>query len=529
MYPKHILSTRSSTRRARLPLALALAGLLGATALSAPSVLAESTANTTVLGGNIVEIAAPAIGFADLVEQVQPAVVSVQVSAAPVNLSSADLDDQAEPERRRESEEDSDNSDRRARKPSAGDESGAPYQHDEGQENSESYGAPNSGQESPHAEETAEGSGFIISADGYVVTNHHVIEGGGIIDVTLSDGRTYRARLIGEDSKTDLALLKIESEEEFEFVSFTDAEARVGDWVVAVGNPFGLGGSVTTGIVSARGRDIGSGPYDDYIQIDAPINRGNSGGPAFNLNGEVLGVNTAIYSPSGGNVGIGFAIPANIASEIIDELRENGVVTRGWLGVHIQSVTAEIAESLDLEGAEGALVAQVADDSPAGNGGVRPGDLILQVGEANIEDPRELARVIAAVDPGTDVDLTVFRDGELMTIGIEIGIMPGTERQASLEVTEPEAGVDLASLGLSLSSADGGGVLIEDVNSGGPAADSGLTEGDLIIEAGGERVTTPSEVEDRLAAMQERGRNSLLLLVRSGNRQRFVVLHIDES
>ncbi len=242
---------------------------------------------------------------------------------------------------------------------------------------------------------TGEGSGFFISSDGYAVTNNHVVDHAKSVQVTTDDGTIYTAKVIGTDPKTDLALIKVDGKNDFPYVKFADHAPRVGDWVVAVGNPFGLGGTVTAGIVSARGRDIGAGPYDDYIQIDAPINKGNSGGPAFNVDGDVIGVNTAIYSPSGGSVGIGFDIPADTAKMVVAQLKEHGYVTRGWLGVQIQPVTAGIAESLGMKKAEGAMVDQPQADSPAAKAGIESGDVITAVNGTPVKDARELARTIA--------------------------------------------------------------------------------------------------------------------------------------
>ena len=251
----------------------------------------------------------------------------------------------------------------------------------------------------PHRHSTvAQGSGFFISSDGYIVTNNHVVDHATEVTITTADGKTMPAKVIGVDSKTDLALLKAQGTD-FPFVSFAAQPPRVGDWVIAVGNPFGLGGTVTAGIVSARGRDIGSGPYDEFLQIDAPVNHGNSGGPTFNAQGEVVGVNTAIFSPSGGSVGIGFAIASDVVKNVVQQLKDNGVVTRGWIGVQIQAVTADIADDLGLKSASGALVAQTTKNSPAAAAGMKSGDVITAVDGETVADPHELARRIAALGP----------------------------------------------------------------------------------------------------------------------------------
>ena len=267
------------------------------------------------------------------------------------------------------------------------------------------------------------GSGFFISADGYVVTNNHVIDKASEVQVTMDDGKTLDAKVIGTDPKTDLALLKVEGSD-FPYVRLAGQKARIGDWVVAIGNPFGLGGTVTAGIVSAQHRDIGAGPYDDFIQIDAPVNRGNSGGPTFNLAGEVVGVNTAIYSPSGGNVGIAFAIPAATVDQIVASLKENGSVTRGFIGVQMQPVTKEIAEAIGLKEPRGALVASAVADGPAAKAGIRTGDTIVAVEGETIKEARDLSRKIANVAPGKQVSLTVYRDGKERTVSIEVARQP---------------------------------------------------------------------------------------------------------
>jgi len=523
-------------RLARLPMALAVAGLLGATALTVPYFSSQLTGGTAVAAEQQAYTFNPTLGFADLVEQVQPAVVSIRVASGGLNLSS---NRSGEGGQRRggeqyRGEEEGGQPGAGARK--GGSAEGQDGRQGEGQRRGDGgrQGEGNRGDRGDDGREfgfqvprpfaQSQGSGFFVSADGYIVTNHHVIEDAGQVEVILADGSAYPAEVIGHDNKTDLALLRVTADRQFDYVSFADAEARVGDWVVAVGNPFGLGGSVTTGIVSGRGRDIGSGPYDDYLQIDAPINRGNSGGPAFNLNGDVVGVNTAIYSPSGGNVGIGFAIPARIAAHVIEELRDDGVVTRGWLGVHIQSVTAEIAETLGLDEATGALVTQVADGSPAQVGNLEVGDLIVSVDGDDISDPKDLARKIAQIDPGASAALELYRDGELTTVELVIGQMPGPDRQASLQQPEPEETTSLASLGLTLSMADGEGVLVTDVERNSMAAMTGLQQGDVIIEIAGERVSSPRDVEQRVSALRENGKSAILLLVRSGEQQRFVAL-----
>ena len=413
------------------------------------------------------------------------------------------------------------------------DEEGREYGHyDEGEKrdkfNRKQHKRDRRGQKPHHRFGRSQGSGFIISADGYVVTNQHVVAKASKIELTLSDGKTYEAKLVGADAKTDLALLKMDEDRKFEFVGFTEKPARVGDWVIAVGNPFGLGGSVTTGIISARGRDLGSGPYDDYIQIDAPINRGNSGGPAFNINGEVIGVNTAIFSPSGGNVGIGFAIPAAIARDVIQDLKNDGKVTRGWLGVQIQPVTADIATSLGLDSAKGAIVAEVQDGSPAEKAGLRVGDVVLSVDGKEVKDPKDLAIKISGFAPGSEVKLSLHRDGATVTETVALGTLPVAQKRAEAEPDSTPSQTTLGTLGLTVTEADGA-VMIASVKPDGAAAEKGLKRGDQILEIAGEPVSSAREFKQQLKAARDKGRDAVLLLVRSGSSQRFVAIQPEKG
>ena len=373
---------------------------------------------------------------------------------------------------------------------------------------------------------TSLGSGFIVSDDGYVVTNDHVVNKGQAVTVVLDDGTEYEAKVVGVDSRTDLALLKINNpDREFTYVKFAEDNVRVGDWVVAVGNPFGLGGTVTAGIVSASGRDIGAGPYDDFIQIDAAVNRGNSGGPAFNLNGEVIGVNTAIFSPSGGNVGIAFAIPASSAERIIGELRDDGQVVRGWLGIQIQGVTPEIAESLNLDAAKGALVAEATVDSPAAAAGLKSGDTILAVDGKDMDSPRQLSSTIAGMAPGTTVKVTLWRDGAKQDVDVTLGTLPGEEQIAALDQPETVAPSALEDFGLAVAPADGNaGVMVTDVDPNGQAAERGLQPGDVILSIGNDAVASPSDVEKIVENAKEGGMKAVLLRVKTGEQTRFIAL-----
>ncbi len=317
----------------------------------------------------------------------------------------------------------------------------------------------------------AQGSGFFISEDGYLVTNNHVVADGSAYTVVMNDGTELDAKLIGKDSRTDLAVLKVDTKRKFTYVKFADdAKIRVGDWVVAVGNPFGLGGTVTAGIVSARGRDIGSGPYDDFIQIDAPVNRGNSGGPTFNQNGEVVGINTAIFSPSGGSVGIAFAIPASTAKDVVADLMKSGKVERGWLGVQIQPVTQEIAESLGLAEAKGALVVSPQNGSPGAKAGIKQGDVITAVNGEPIKDARDLAKKVAAIGPNKKVDVSIWRGGKAQSVEVTLGNLASdeaskAETQQSQQQAQPSSEKALANLGITVGpSDDGTGVAVTDVD-----------------------------------------------------------------
>ena len=486
----------SSTRKAPKALALFAAGLLAATAMVGVTLTVPSTPATAQ---NQIQAEAidPTRGFADLVDRVMPAVVSVQVKFA--NASSTEEGSQRMipglPE--------------------------GPWGEFFKQFPQFREGAP--GQRQRPEGGMGQGSGFIISADGYAVTNNHVVQDANEVTVTLNDGTELKAEVIGTDPKTDLALIKIDSDKKFDFVAFTGSEPRVGDWVMAVGNPFGLGGTVTTGIISARGRVIGAGPYDDFLQIDAAINRGNSGGPAFNLEGEVVGINTAIFSPSGGSVGIGFAIPASVAENVITSLKESGTVTRGWLGVRIQPVTEEIAESLGLEAAKGAIVSEVTEGSPALAAGLTQGDTILKVDGQEISDSRDLSRKVAQLKPGQSVPVTVVRSGKTMDIAVKIGTMPDEPKMASATQGDgKDQSLSLADFGLKLAPAqDGAGVMVTEVTPGSNAAERGLKAGDVILEVAGAEVHSPADVREALNANT---RKRVLMLVKTGDGQRFLAL-----
>ena len=380
------------------------------------------------------------------------------------------------------------------------------------------------------------GSGFIIDAEGYIVTSNHVIANAETVTVILDDGSRLDAEIVGQDTRTDLALLRVESEEPLPSVPFAaDDSTRVGDWVVAVGNPFGVGKTATFGIVSARGRGTGPNPYLDHLQIDAPINRGNSGGPSVNLHGEVIGVNTSIVSPTGGNVGIGFAIPAATARLVVDDLKAHGRVMRGWLGVHIQPVTEDIAASLGLESAEGAIVAHVQPESPAALAGLETGDVIIAVDQAPVEDTRALTRMISAIDAGTSAALTVWRNGEIMELTAAIAnAAPPVEASAEMSGTDEAGRLDTFGLRLENIDADTGDGAAEDVGSGsvvvagvapGSAAHrKGLRPGDVVVTVGNEPVGSVADVNERIEAAQGDGREAVLLLMSRDGREHFVAL-----
>ncbi|MFZ0837758.1 MAG: Do family serine endopeptidase, partial [Xanthobacteraceae bacterium] len=380
-----------------------------------------------------------------------------------------------------------------------------------------------------------QGSGFFISPDGYAVTNNHVVEKAETVEVTADDGKTYTAKVIGTDPRTDLALIKIDGRNDFPYVHLADAAPRIGDWVLAVGNPFGLGGTVTAGIVSARGRDIGAGPYDDFIQIDAPVNKGNSGGPTFDVDGNVIGVNTAIFSPSGGSVGIAFDIPADTVKSVVAQLKDKGAVTRGWLGVQIQPVTAEIADSMGLKSDEGALVAEPQANSPAVKAGIKSGDVITKVNGDAVKDARALARKISTLSPGATANLTIVRGGKEQAIAVPLGEMP-KERQAMAGTQDREVpGADVPKLGLSLAPANqvagsnGEGVVVTQVDPNGPAAERGFKTGDVILDVGGTTVANPADVKKALSDAKTSGKKTVLMRVKSEAGTRFVALPIGNA
>ncbi|MEQ8701723.1 MAG: DegQ family serine endoprotease [Bauldia litoralis] len=376
------------------------------------------------------------------------------------------------------------------------------------------------------------GSGFIVDPDGYVVTNNHVIRGASRIEVILHDGKKYDAKLIGTDSRTDLALLKITADRKFPSVKWGDSnKARVGDWILAVGNPFGLGGTVTAGIVSARGRNISNRTIVDFLQIDAPINRGNSGGPTFNMDGDVVGVNTAIYSPNGGSIGLGFAIPSNLAKQVIDELRTSGKISRGWLGVQIQPVTDDIAKALKIEGPKGALVSAVVPESPAAKAGLQSGDVILRWDGKTVASVRDLVRKVSATKTGSTVDVELLRDGSQKTITVNVGAnQDGAQRAGMRRSPNAPAPAAVGKLGLGLANLTpetrqrfnvgedvAKGALVLSVRPDSPAAEKGLRPGDVITRVGNTEIASADQVAKAVDAATKAGREALLIrVVRDG-------------
>ena len=449
------MATSSPARRTARYALLGL--LLGSTALTGLAVQAQNVPAPVAPAVNL-DRAAPAAGFADLVKAVRPAVVTINVA---------------------------------------------------GKQPRSEAGMPNPGQ----GRVQGTGSGFVIDAAGFIVTNNHVIDGASRITVKLEDGRELQARLVGRDARTDVALLKVEAGAPLPFVTLGDSErAQPGDWVVAMGNPFGLSGTVTTGVISATGRDIGAGPYDDFIQVDAPINQGNSGGPLFARDGGVIGVNTAIFSPTGGSVGIGFAVPSNMVKRVVAELREKGQVERGFLGVSTQPVNAAMAAALKLpakagETPQGALVAGVERDSPAAKAGLKPGDVVTALDGKAVRNPRDLARSVADLRPGAKADLKLWRDGSEASLRVDIAAQPGAERArpGAEESNAPRIGVSLmpitpeARASLRLPN-DAKGALVQAVEPNSRAQEAGLRRGDVIIGIG---ATTTDDADAAVRALRE--------------------------
>ena len=491
---------------------IAIAGAVGAVtsvdALNAGTVISMPQTNPAT--------ALPA-SFSQMIAAVSPAVVSVQVErkSAGVAQMRGDLDRMPREMRR--------------------------FLERFFDENGSGNGLRRFGEPDPHRPNvTGVGSGFIVDQSGLIVTNHHVIAGAETITVKLDTGQTHNAELVGRDPKTDLALLKIDGGA-LPSVAFAHTDANVGDWVVAIGNPFGLGHSATTGIVSARHRNIGAGPYDDFLQIDAPINRGNSGGPVFNLKGEVVGINTAIFSPNGGSVGIGFAIPASLAEHVVGELEDDGSVDRGWLGVQIQPVGKDIADSLGLEEAAGAIVADVVAKSPAAAAELRQGDVILAVNGTAIKKMRELPRIIAAIPAGEAAELTVWRDGAPITLTVEIAALKESGEVVAGRKADPESASDTNVLGMALAELDDptrdryrvarnvGGMVVTAVEPGSPAAAKGIAPGDVIISVANRPAATPADVARAMTEAEQNEKKAMLFRIKRTKTERYVALPLPKA
>jgi serine protease Do len=485
-------------------LATALGAAVGAAPVYAPSVLAQqdsSVQNLTKQAQSTPQQELPSLS--PIIQKVMPAVVNISVTSKITDQSESD---------------DSDASPDTGPGPNF-----PPSPFDQFLRRFFEQQMPNMQHPPENARRVALGSGFIIDPQGYIVTNNHVVGESGKITVIFQDNTKHPAKIIGRDPKTDLALLKIETTQPLPYVSWGNSDAaKVGDWVIAVGNPFGLGGTVTTGIISARGRDIHSGPFDDFLQLDAPINRGNSGGPTFNMQGQVIGINTAIYSPNGGSVGIGFAIPSDLAKRIVTQLREHGSVERGWLGVQIQEVTPEIASSLGLKNDHGALIADVQPHSPAAKAGLKQGDVIMTYDGHEVDQLHDLPRLVAQTPVGHSADITVWRRGKEEKLTADVGKMPANEQVASAESATPDRasalGIELGKLDQHARrqlgiKGDVKGAVVTGVSPDSPAADLGIQPGDVIEAINQQPVTNPAEAAKMLSGAQRSGNKHLLLLL----------------
>ena len=390
------------------------------------------------------------------------------------------------------------------------------------------------GQGGQMREQRALGSGFIVDPAGYIVTNNHVVDGAREVSVTLTDGNKYKAKVIGRDPKTDLALVKIDAGHSLPYVAFGDSDkARIGDWVIAVGNPFGLGGSVSAGILSARGRNLNSGPYDNFLQIDAPINPGNSGGPIFDATGRVIGISTAIYSPSGGSVGIGFGVPSNLAEKIAAQLRDGGKVERGWLGVSMQPMTDSLAKAVGRKSADGVLVNEVMAEGPAAKAGLKQGDVVVAINGQAIHDPRDLATQVAGLKSGDSAKFGIWRDGRERNLTVTIGSQP-TDQTAALNDAageEGKVGLSLAPLTPELRNrfgleAGAKGAVVAEVASDSKAEESGVQPGDVIVGVAGKSVANPGQAVDAIKSAQHAKKEAITLLVMRNGTTYYLALHL---
>jgi len=492
---------RIATAR-RLILLATVASLGAATLVAGPGLVRSGLPAVSM--ANAAEAAQRPVGFADLVEKVKPAVISVRVKV--------------------------DNGMKMV-----GAEGNLPFPPNSQMERFfRRFGMP-FGENTPDDRRqprnrfvTGQGSGFFITADGYAVTNHHVVDKAQTVEITTDDGKVYSAKVIGSDARTDVALIKVDGRNDFAFVKLADKASRIGDWVLAVGNPFGLGGTVTAGIVSARGRDIGAGPYDDFIQIDAPVNKGNSGGPTFDMEGNVIGINTAIFSPSGGSVGIAFAVPSETVKSVVAQLKDKGMVSRGGIGVQIQPVTADIAENLGMKGTDGAMVTEPQAGGPAAKAGILSGDVITAVDGNSVKDARELARQIGGMAPGAAVKLTVWRKGEEKTFSLTLAELPNMREARAAMPDSGSMGSDAPKLGLTLAPAGqvagsgSEGVVVINVDPNGLASEHGVKTGDVILNVGDKKVATPADVRDAIGEAHKNGKRTVLLRLKSNDTTKFI-------
>jgi len=504
----------STNRKSRTVTAIAALGAVAITGAAAGVLSSKQLAASTALNAPAKAVADSTLpaSFSEIIDRVGPAVVSIRVTGrAP--QGTAQMPEIPEP-----------------------------FKRFFGENFGFQFGNPGPGTPRRAPRVQGMGSGFFIDADGHVVTNNHVIGDADRIEIMMKDGETHEATLVGRDPKTDLALLKVTSDRRFPFVRFgKSADAKVGDWVIALGSPFGLGHTATTGIVSARGRDIGAGPYDDFLQIDAPINKGNSGGPTFNVRGEVIGVNTAIISPTGVSAGIGFAVPSDMAKSVIAQLKDKGAVSRGWLGVNIQQVTKDLAAGLGMKKPEGALVANVTEDSPAAKAGLKAGDVIVAVEGERIEKMRELPRRVAGLAAGESAGFRIVRNGRERTLDVVIGRMPGPEKAAAASPDESAA----PRFGMSLTAVDDRtrarfgigrdveGAVVVAVDTGSIAAEKGIRPGDVVRRISGQEISGPGDVSRLLAkaAEQAKGkkRKAVLVLVNRKGNDRYIALPLRDA
>jgi serine protease Do len=497
----------------RLALLAGVAGLSATVLFAGPSFAPKAGFPSMTAAYAQTQNAQRPVGFADIVEKVKPAVISVRVkmNAGPRVMSFNNRENSPL-------------------------QPGSPMERFFRRFGLPDDAFPNEQRTPGGRQVTGQGSGFFISTDGYAVTNNHVVDKADMVEVTTDDGKTYTAKVIGADPRTDVALIKVDGRNDFPYVTFSTQTPRIGDWVLAVGNPFGLGGTVTAGIVSARGRDIGAGPYDDFIQIDAPVNKGNSGGPTFDVDGNVIGVNTAIFSPSGGSVGIAFAIPADTVKSVVTQLKDKGSVRRGWIGVQIQPVTEDIAESLGMKTPQGALVAEPQADGPAAKIGILAGDVITAVNGAPVKDARDLARQIGAMVPGSSIKLTVLRSGQERSFTLNLGELPNQRAaDATPDSRSPSGGTTVPRLGLTLAPAGqvagsgSEGVVVTNVDPGGVGAEHGMKTGDVILEVAGKKVGSAADIRNLVGEAQKEGKRTVLMRVKSGDATKFVAMRLGRA